>query len=38
VEEALVKGEMPFVADEKTAEVAQMSKGAFDLPTSAIAA
>lgn len=37
MEEALVEGEMSFVADEETAEVAQMSKGALDLPAPAVA-
>jgi hypothetical protein len=38
MEEALIKREVAFMADEKTAEVAQVSKGAFNLPASAIAA
>ena len=38
MEEALIKREVPFMADEETTEVAQVSKGAFDLPAFAIAA
>ena len=38
MEEALVKGEVAFMADEEPTEVAQVSKGAFDLPAFAIAA
>jgi hypothetical protein len=34
----LVKGEVSFVADEKTTKVAQVRKGALDLPASVIAA
>jgi hypothetical protein len=37
VEEALIKREVTFMADEETTEVAQVSKGAFDLPAFAIA-
>ena len=38
MEEALIKGEVSFMADEKTTEVAQVREGAFDFPASAIAA
>ncbi len=38
MKEALVKVEASFVANEKTTEVAQMGKGAFHLPASAVAA
>lgn len=38
MKEALVKVEESFVANEETTEVAQMGKGAFHLPASAIAA
>ncbi len=38
MEEALVKREVAFMTDEETTEVAEVSKGAFDLPAFAIAA
>ena len=38
MEEALVKGEVVFMANEETTEVAEVSKGALDLPAFAITA
>ncbi len=38
MEEALIKREVAFMADEETPEVAQVSKGAFDFPAFVIAA
>jgi hypothetical protein len=37
MEEALIRGEVAFMADEETTEVTQVSKGAFDLPAFVIA-
>jgi hypothetical protein len=37
MEEALIKRELAFMADEETTEVTQVSKGAFDLPAFVIA-
>ena len=38
MEEALIKREVAFMADEETTEVAEVSEGAFDLPAFAITA
>src|SRR5438552_12258251 len=38
MKEALVKIDQPFVADEESAEVTQVSKGAFHFPALAVAA
>ena len=38
MKEALVKGEMPFVANEEAPEVAKVGKGALHFPAPAVAA